>query len=180
MPIADSESKNGKDVFIDKVYMLTQYKWAACVTIAKQHNNIIFIAWFTETAKQCSQVFEQNDIDKSRVILASQIIKNVGINSNIIFIEHYPLRQSMLQLVTNLEKNKIVVLSAMDEALFKHFGSDKMLPIIKLLGFKEKEAIQHNFVTTAIIKGQQKIASVVAVDKICNSQLEWMITNMPM
>jgi hypothetical protein len=179
MPIKENESKNEKFVFIDKVYILTKYKWAACVTAAKQCSNTIFVAWFAETALQCSLVFEQNNVGKNRVILASKICKNGGINSTIIFIEHYPLRQKMQQLVANLEKDNIVVLSAMDEALFKHFGSDKMLPIIKLFGFKEKEAIQHTFVTTAIIKGQQKIESVVTVDNMCNSQTEWMLTNMP-
>ena len=72
----------------------------------------------------------------------------------------------------------MIVLSAMDEPLFKHFGSDKMIPIIKLFGMKESEAIEHSYVTESIIKGQNKIAIKVTGEQPANSQAEWMQLNM--
>ena len=66
----------------------------------------------------------------------------------------------------------------MDEPLFKHFGSDKMIPLIKLFGMKESEAIEHSYVTESIIKGQNKIAAKVMVEHPANSQAGWMEKNM--
>jgi preprotein translocase subunit SecA len=66
----------------------------------------------------------------------------------------------------------------MDEPLFKHFGSDKMIPLIKLLGMKESESIEHSYVTESITKGQKKIADKVIVEQSANSQGEWMERNL--
>lgn len=66
----------------------------------------------------------------------------------------------------------------MDEPLFKHLGSDKMIPLIKLLGMNENESIEHSYVTQSIIKGQQKIAGKVTIEQSANSQEEWMERNL--
>jgi preprotein translocase subunit SecA len=66
----------------------------------------------------------------------------------------------------------------MDEPLFKHFGSDKMIPLIKLLGMKGSESIEHSYVTESITKGQKKIADKVIVEQSAQSQGEWMERNL--
>jgi len=81
-------------------------------------------------------------------------------------------------LVRDWQITNIPVYSAMDEPLFKHFGSDKMIPLIKLLGMKESKAIEHSYVTESIIKGQNKIAAKVLVEQTATSQAEWMKINM--
>lgn len=43
---------------------------------------------------------------------------------------------------------------------------------------KEREAIEHSYVTESIIKGQAKIANKVIIEQIADSQVEWMIENM--
>ena len=94
------------------------------------------------------------------------------------FAEHYPLPAKELELVKDWQLTNIIVFSAMDEPLFKYFGSDKMIPLIKLFGMKESEAIEHSYVTASIIKGQGKIANKVITEQIADSQGEWMIKNM--
>ena len=83
-----------------------------------------------------------------------------------------------LKLVKDWQLTHIPVFSSMDEPLFKHFGSDKMIPLIKLFGIKEREAIEHSYVTESIIKGQGKIANKVIIEQTADSQVEWMIENM--
>lgn len=43
---------------------------------------------------------------------------------------------------------------------------------------KEREAIEHSYVTESIIKGQGKIANKVIIEQIADLQVEWMIENM--
>lgn len=43
---------------------------------------------------------------------------------------------------------------------------------------KEREAIEHSYVTESIIKGQGKIANKVIIEQTADSQGEWMIENM--
>jgi preprotein translocase subunit SecA len=65
----------------------------------------------------------------------------------------------------------------MDEPLFKHLGSEKMIPMMKLLGMKENEVIEHSLVTKSIIKGQAKIAAQVTLEQSAQSQEEWLERN---
>ena len=94
-----------------------------------------------------------------------------------VFVEHYPLHSKELELIKNWTAEKIIVYSAMDEPLFKHFGSEKLVPLMKMMGMKEDEVIEHSMVTKSIIKGQEKIASQVNSEHSASSQGEWMKKN---
>ena len=98
-------------------------------------------------------------------------------NKTPVFTEHFPLHAKELALIEHWPPQQIIVYSAMDEALFLHFGSEKMLPLMKLLGMKDDEVIEHSFVTKSIIKGQEKIAAQVEIEQLANSQAEWMEKN---
>jgi hypothetical protein len=53
-----------------------------------------------------------------------------------------------------------------------------MIPLMKLLGMKEDEVIEHSFVSKSIIKGQAKIAGMVNLEQPANSQEEWLEKNL--
>jgi hypothetical protein len=94
-----------------------------------------------------------------------------------VFVEHYPLHIKELDLIKDWGAEKIIVYSAMDEPLFKHFGSEKLIPIMKMLGMKEDEVIEHSMVSKSIINGQEKIAQQVTIEQSASSQEEWMRKN---
>jgi hypothetical protein len=164
--------------FKDKVYINSTGKMNACLQLVKENSSIIFIAWFKETAKIFKTCFEKNGIDESRILLAGAFDKMIVQDHHPVFLEHYPLNAKELQLVSDWELTNIIVFNAMDEPLFKHFGADKMIPLIKLFGMKESEAIEHAYVTESIVKGQGKIANKVITEQTADSQAEWMIKNM--
>jgi len=165
-------------IFIDKVYISTEAKMNACLHQIKVQPNTLFIAWFVETAATFKAFFAQHDADDSCIIEARTLHAAKLINRTPFFLEHYPLHEKELALVTTWPEQKITVFSALDEPLFKHFGSDKMIPLIKMMGMKEDEAIEHALVTQSVIKGQQKIASQVIVEHTAKSQGEWMERNL--
>ena len=165
-------------IFKDKVYIHSTGKINACLQLAKTQPEAIFIAWFDETAETYKTFFSQNGIDGARIITVAELDTTAVQNHQPIFLEHYPLPAKELELVNDWQLTNIPVFSAMDEPLFKHFGSDKMIPLIKLFGMKESEAIEHSYVTESIIKGQGKIANKVLTEQLAASQAEWMIKNM--
>jgi hypothetical protein len=172
--------EEGKEdrIFSDKVYIASEAKINACVQLAKEQPGTLFIAWFSDTCKKYKEYFIQKGLEESRITEARYIHTAQLQNHTPVFVEHYPLHSKELALVEDWNLKNIMVYSAMDEPLFKHFGSDKMIPLIKLLGMKENESIEHSYVTQSITKGQQKIADKVSIEQSANSQAEWMERNM--
>ena len=172
------EDNGTTSLFKDKVYINSTGKMNACLQRAKDLPEAIFIAWFAETAIAYKIFFAQNGMDESRITEAHLVDKSLLQILEPIFLEHHPLHAKEEALVNDWQHVSMWVFSAMDEPLFKHFGSDKMIPLIKLFGMKESEAIEHSYVTESIIKGQNKIAAKVLVEQPANSQAEWMEKNM--
>lgn len=171
------ESENDA-IFKDKVFINTAGKMNACLRMAIEMPDAIFIGWFAATVQEYKAFFKANNIAETRIIVAETAIKELINEQQPIFLEHHPMNAKELELTADWQKKGMIVLSAMDEPLFKHFGSDKMIPIIKLFGMKESEAIEHSYVTESIIKGQNKIAIKVTGEQPANSQAEWMQRNM--
>jgi hypothetical protein len=159
---------------IDKVYITTEAKKNACILMCKENPHLLFVAWFSDTAKVFKEGFNLNGIATNRVAVITDLTQDDHVNFELVFLEHYPLAQKEIVAMATFSQESFVVLSAMDEPLFKHFGSDKMLPFITLLGFKKEKAIEHSYVTAAITKGQQKIAALVLQDEGAESQAQWL------
>lgn len=164
-------------IFTDKAYVSTPAKMNACIELAKKESNRIFICWFADTAAKFKDFFRQQGLDESLVWEARHVHTSKLQDKEPVFVEHYPLHSKETELIKNWEKKKIIVFSALDEPLFKHFGSDKVIPMVKMLGMKEDEAIEHSLVSKSIIKGQEKIAEMVVIEQLANSQAEWMAKN---
>ena len=169
---------NDQRIFKDRVYIGSEAKMNACAELVKQQPDTLFIAWFTDTAKKFKAFFTEKGLDEN-YITEARLMHSAQLQAHIpVFVEHYPLHAKELEFIENWNIQNIIVYSAMDEPLFKHFGSDKMIPLIKLMGMKESESIEHSYVTESIVKGQKKIADKVMVEQSANSQDEWMERNL--
>ena len=171
------EKGQPQGVFTDKTYISTAAKMNACLDLAKKEPNAIFIAWFPETARKFKAFYLQHGIPENRVIESRHVHMSLMQDKTAVFIEHYPMHNKELELVQHWPQQQFMVFSAMDEPLFKHFGSEKMIPLMKMLGMKEEEAIEHIMVSRSITKGQDKIASQVVVEQSADSQQRWMDIN---
>jgi len=165
-------------LFTHNVFMTAEGKKLACLKLAREDESCIFIAWFRDTAQQFKMYFKENGIDDNRVILSGQVNTQYVKLHKPVFLEHYPLNDRENTLVKSWGIMNIPVYSSMDEPLFKHLGAEKMIPMMKLMGMKESEAIRHPMVSKSIIKGQKSIAEKVEVDLDATSQSEWMNKNL--
>ena len=172
------EEGSADDVFVDRAYITTAAKMNACVELAKKEPDHLFICWFADTAIQFKEFFRQQGLDENMVTETHHLHGSKLQNKKPVFVEHYPLHTKELELIKHWDTTNIIVYSALDEPLFKHFGSDKIIPLMKMMGMKEDEVIEHNLVSKSILKGQQKIAEQVSFDQSANSQEEWMRKNL--
>ena len=76
----------------------------------------------------------------------------------------------------NLEK--VNVWSALDEPLFQIFGSEKIIQMMKQLGMKENESVQHTMLSKSIQNAQEKIEKKVQVEHTAHSQKDWFEINL--
>jgi len=171
------EKEQPRGIFTDKTYISTTAKMNACLDLAKKDPATVFITWFPETTRKFKAFFAQHGLLENRIIEARQIHSALLQGKTAVFAEHYPLHSKETELIKNWSQDHFIVFSAMDEPLFKHFGSEKMIPLMKMLGMKEEESIEHAMVSKSIIKGQDKIAGQVVVEQSADSQQKWMEIN---
>ncbi|MGC4103275.1 hypothetical protein [Ferruginibacter sp.] len=172
------EDEAPDSIFTDRTYMTTAAKIKACAALAKEQPGTIFLCWFADTLKKFREAFQQQGLDELKVMDVKNFHSAMLGDHLPVFTEHFPMHSKELALVEHWPVKKIVVYSAMDEPLFKHFGSEKMLPLMKMLGMKEDEVIEHSLVTKSIIKGQNKIAAAVTMELSAASQQEWLDKNL--
>lgn len=130
--------KENSSSFTDRVYMSSNAKQNAIVKLATDNPNTVFIGWFSVTINNTKTLFKQHQIDESRVIDYRHFHSGAVAGKEIVFLEHYPLSEKEKQFIQNIEQAKFIVFSAMDEPIFLHFGSEKMAPMLKMLGLKKK------------------------------------------
>lgn len=171
------DSPKGDEAVRDRVYISSEGKMNACIALAKDSPNYIFIGWFNKTVQLFKENFIKNGIEENRVFEAKHFNSSLLQNKTAIFLEHYPLHEKEAIFISNWEQNPILIFSALDEPIFKMLGSEKMIPLIKMMGMKEDEAIEHNYVTQSIKRGQQKMAEKITFEKTAESQEEWMKKN---
>ena len=164
--------------FRHRAFMTTAGKMGACARLAKEDPSTLFLTWFSDTNKSFKTFFAENGVDENRVVDARHFHAAQLATHKAVFAEHHPLLTKEEELVKSWNIMNIPVYSAMDEPLFKHFGSEKMIPMMKMMGMKESEVIEHSLVSKSIIKGQEKIAEQVVVEQAAHSQQEWMEKNL--
>ena len=173
-----NENEADNHVFVDKAYITSAAKMNACVALAKKEPDCLFICWFANTAVTYKEYFSQQGLKENLITETNQLNASMLLNRKPVFVEHYPVHSKELELIKDWGTEKIIVFSAMDEPLFKHFGSEKLIPLMKMLGMKEEEVIEHHMVSKSIIKGQEKIAQQVTFEQPASSQEEWMRKNL--
>ena len=172
------EEEKKDHLFKDKAYMSTEGKLIACAALAKENPSTIFIAWFPDTVKLFREFFTRQGLDETRITEARFLNTSLMLTHDPVFVEHYPVHEKEADFVKNWNRKNIIVYSALDEPLFKHFGSEKMIPVMKMMGMNESEAVEHPLVSKSIIIGQQKIAEKLVAEQAANSQEEWMKYNL--
>jgi hypothetical protein len=160
---------------INKVWVTQIHKLNGCLEILKAQPNSIFVTWFEETYETLNKFLQEHGfVDKVIMYRHATTAKK----DQYIFAEHYPLNTKENELYNNLGLTQITVLCSLDEPLFKSFGSDKIISVLKAIGIKEDELIEHDLITQSIKKAQDKINKSILIDNTATSQEDWLRKNL--
>jgi len=162
---------------IDKIWMTETAKFQSIADEWKKDNSIHFIFWFDDTLQRASDFLAAQNTAPHTFFTAREISNHSG--SKIIFAEHNPLQQKEKDLFEKLNLEEVTVWSSLDEPLFKHFGGDKIVGMMKQLGMKESESVEHKMISKSIVSAQEKIADKVQFEQSARSQKEWLEKNLP-
>jgi hypothetical protein len=162
---------------VDKVWMSTVSKFAACAEMKKLNPQCLFVAWFEETRTACHEVLSSLG-PTSLPVLAKDLRPGDGENKMVVFVEHHPLSAEEQKVYSLLNLAEVPVLSALDEAFFEKFGGAGTIEVMKRLGMNEHEVIAHPMINKAIHNAQEKIARKASGNLTAGSQAEWLKLNL--
>lgn len=157
----------------DVIFMNMDGKYRYLLSLAGQEPQPVFVCWFEESAAALQQYFETQEVSSALVILPREVVGRHG--SSIIFCEHHPSFKTEQQRFVQWSLTEAIVVSSLDEALFKAFGGDRIASLMKTLGMNEEEPISHPMVTTSIKKAQQKVdRKFTGFEQPAKCQAEWL------
>ena len=162
----------------DIIWISTHTKWNGLIELWKKGNGTLFIFWFDESLRQAEEFLSQQETIDINLRLAREVHRHLAENKPVVFAEHFPLKKKEQELFQSLGLQEVIVLSALDEPLFKKFGSDKIIQMMKQLGMNETESIRHAMITNAIRNAQEKIEKKVVIEQTAHSQNDWLQKNL--
>lgn len=163
---------------VDKVTISGAAKLQAMLAEWNRDKNTAFIFWFDESLRQAASFFATQTIEPVTLLGLREAGHPQIDGKSIVFAEHYPLKSKEEELYKKLNVKLPVIFSSLGEPLFKIFGADKIVEMMKQLGMKEEEVIEHKMISKAIRKTQEKIEDKVLIDQPAQSQQEWLERNL--
>jgi len=160
----------------DQVWLTEAAKSRACQKMIVANPDILFVAWFEETAKSLRKELSLDE-DSPLVLLADRITAENIKGKLLIFVEHYPLKVKEQNLFDRLALNNVPVLSSLDAPFFSIFGGDRIRELMYKLGTLEDEVIAHAMINKSIVRAQEQIAKKVLIEKHATSAKQWFVLN---
>jgi preprotein translocase subunit SecA len=170
--------KESSIAVIDTIWISEEAKWQACLKKIAEENNTIIVAWFDATYNKLESLFLNNNLPADKIFITRGLARNHIENASVVFAEHYPLVLKEEELYKKLGLSQVNIYSSLDEPLFARFGGDKIIGLVKQLGMKSDEAIEHPFITSSIKNAQEKISKSVRMEQSASSQADWFVYNL--
>jgi hypothetical protein len=158
----------------DKVLITRAGKEKVITGLVQANPATRLVYWFRETGQHYRQLLESAGLPTQGVIDARTIRVDESSAAQIVFIERYPMAAKEVETLANWPDQTYPAYSSLDEPLFLHFGSERIAGVMKSLGMKDDEAVEHGMISQSLARGQEKIANQVSFDQGANSQSEWM------
>ncbi|MCD6068197.1 MAG: hypothetical protein K0S33_3023 [Bacteroidetes bacterium] len=95
------------------------------------------------------------------------------------FPSHFEFNKLQRHLALVNPKADLHVYAGLDEPLFKIFGGDRILVLMKRMGMKEGELVEHRIIAESVTKSQKKIEEHSSSFLPADSAQEWFSKNFP-
>jgi hypothetical protein len=177
MGLFNFSNKNANPTIQDLIWMSHTAKLNGCLKLVQLQQDVVIAAWFSNTVDEFDRFLNEQNGLGVEILQARSMMAIQANNKKIILLEHYPLLKREIDFISNVNPSQVIVLSSLDEPLFEQFGSDKIIQVMKSLGMKDDEMIQHPMITKAIVQAQTKLEKKVVVENSANSSKEWFERN---
>src|SRR5215212_3609151 len=128
------KKEEGNTKVTDIIWISTGAKWNGLIELWKKANETLFIFWFDESLRQGEEFLSRHEAGTMDLRMGREMHHHPAENKPVVFTEHFPLKKKEQELFQKLGLEEVMVLSALDEPLFKRFGSDKIVQMMKQLG----------------------------------------------
>ncbi len=162
---------------IDKIIISEEAKLQAMFNYWSNNKNVVFIFWFDDTLRQAETFFASQTSEPIVLLTAREASTHLLTDKIAVFGEHYPMFSKENALYKKLNLEKVEVFSSLNEPLFKMFGADKIIQLMKQLGMKEDEIIEHKMISKSIRNAQDKIEKKLLTEQSAQSQKDWLSKN---
>jgi hypothetical protein len=176
MGLFNFSKKEATPAIQDMIWMSQTAKLNGCLKLVQQQD-VVVVGWFSDTVDLFNKFLNEQNRLGVEILQARSVMAIQAGNKKLILLEHYPLLKKEIDFIANINPPQVIVLSSLDEPLFEQFGSDKIIQMMKSLGMKDDEMIQHPMITKAIAQAQNKLEKKVVVENSANSSKEWFERN---
>jgi hypothetical protein len=173
------KKKEGEIKVTEKIVISETAKLKALQAYWENDRNTVIVFWFDESLRQAEEFFRSQTTETIPLLTAREASSPILAGRTVVFGEHYPLLSKETALYEKLGISAVIIFSSLNEPLFKQFGADKIIQLMKQLGMKEDQLIEHNMITRSIRNAQEKIEKKVIVEQSAHSQKDWMDKNLP-
>jgi hypothetical protein len=170
------KKKDPGPVIREMVWFNLASKKPGCLQMVREKPHIVFIAWFDETLHEYTQFFESQGVAVN-VVSAREINTSMLTGRMAILLEHHPLRNKTIDLLNRLGLKEITIMSALDDAILRQFGGDRLQSLMQKMGMDNGTPIEHSMLASSLAKAQDKIAQKVVVEQSARSMNDWMTRN---
>lgn len=168
--------KKSSSPVTDLVWVSSGAKNTGLVKLIRENSDAVLVAWFDETVETFESYLSSQGMEVP--VYSYRTIPAPVVNGKtLVMLEHYPLAEKENSFFESHSASKILVLSALDEPLFKRFGGDKIVDMMRKLGMDENESVSHALISSAIRNAQEKIGKKVQMEQSSRSALEWLERN---
>lgn len=161
----------------DKVVINEEAKLAVLLDAWTKKPQSVIVCWFEESLEKTENYMATHSSLQVPVMLVRDALGGQRAGREPLFAEHYPLRSKEEEVYRSMNLEKVTVYSSLREPLFHQFGAEKIIQVMQSLGMKETEVIEHNMISSAIKKAQEKIEQKTTIDHSARSQEEWIEKN---
>lgn len=166
------------------VFMSTagKYKHLIQALQAQAANKSLIICHFEQTAIEVRQLMQAARISQANVLMSYEIGQAITSGYSQIFVaELHPIKvnnDSLLNLLPEANRDKIIQLVSLDEVALKPFDSHRIIDLMLKMGMKEDDAVTHNLVQKSISQALVKWGERLKSPKdVRTSQADWGVAN---
>jgi hypothetical protein len=162
----------------DKITMDEAAKHAALFTAWQANKNLVIIFWFEDSLQAATDYFSRQTTETGMLLMARETASPQLTGKQVVFGEHYPLRDKETMLYEKLNLSAVVIYSSLKDPLLHRFGGDRIIGLMETLGMAKDEVIEHKMISNSISNAQEKIKKKINYEQSTRSAADWFKINL--